>query len=415
MINGTPYINKKKIYTVNLNSVGLFLFCVYIFFSYIANDVLLPSSVGSYTLYLFLGYSFVYTVIVKKKVKLNITIGWLALFMAFSLLSMIYSPEKHVFSGTFYFLIVNTILVLFLSQYTITIETLKKIGWTYSISSAILVVLLIVTGNIIDSSASGRLGQELFGNANIFATIFMMSAIYGIWLLLYSEHTKRKQILLIICLAADYFAMFLSGGRKYIIVPLIFLYVLFFFKQDKYGRKHSIKYTAIIAVFIVLVWYLIMEVPMFYNTIGYRMEGFFALLEGNTTAADSSSVIRERMIEIGFEKWLHSPIYGYGFDSFKYYNQAFTGHFYYSHNNFVEMLFNTGIIGFVLYYWYYLYTMMKAWKAKKTVLMPIRALAVALIISTLAYEWGAINYTSIHMMILLCLVNIMLVECKKTE
>lgn len=420
MVSELPYNNKKSVCTITLNNIGLFLFYVYIFFSYIANDVLLPSSVGSSTLYLFLGYSLVYTIFIKKKIKLNITIGWMALFMLLSLLSMIYSPEKHVFSGTFYFLIVNIILVMFLSQYTITIETFKKIGWVYSISSAILVVLLIATGNIIDTSAEGRLGQELLGNANIFATILMVAAIYGIWLLFYCRNTLLRKVLLAICLIADYFAMFLSGGRKYIIIPLVFLYILLLFKQDKRGRKHIIKHTVIIAAFITLVWYLIMKVPMFYNTIGYRMEGFISLLKGNTTMADGSARIRERMIEIGIEKWLGSPIYGYGFDSFKYYNQSVTGRFYYSHNNFIEMLYNTGVVGFVLYYWYYLYTMIKAWNEQKKEMLPIRAFAIALILSMFVYEWGAINYTSTSMMVLLCLVNIVLDDynnklCGKTE
>ena len=105
---------------------------------------------------------------------------------------------------------------------------------------------------------------------------------------------------------------------------------------------------------------------------------------------------------------MNSPIYGYGFDSFKYYNQSVTGRFYYSHNNFIEMLYNTGIIGFILYYWYYLYTITKAWKARKTVLTSIRTFTFAFVLSMLVYEWGAINYTSTSMMVLLCLLNMVL-------
>ena len=43
--------------------------------------------------------------------------------------------------------------------------------------------------------------------------------------------------------------------------------------------------------------------------------------------AEASAESRGIMIAIGLKKWLDSPIWGYGFDSFKYYNLATTGGF----------------------------------------------------------------------------------------
>lgn len=392
---------------IDMNSIGIFLFCLYIFISYLANDVLLPSVINTYVLYAFLGYSVLY-VLVKKKLKINSTVKWLALFMAFSLLSMIYSPEKHIFSGTFYFLIVNFTLVLLLSQYAITKQTIEHIGWTYTISAFSLVLLLAITGNIFDTSATGRLGEDLLGNANILATMLMTSTLYTIWLLVYQNSKKATKLLLLFCLIAEYLGMFLSGGRKYIVVPLIFLYILLLFKQDKNGRKHIIKYTLIILAVVVIVWNLIMNVPVFYEIIGSRMESFFAFLNGDVSHADGSSKIRSQMIKMGLERWIQSPILGYGFDSFKYYNQSVTGHFYYSHNNFVEILYNTGIIGFVLYYWYYAKLCFTAWKGRNYISLSARAFSVAMILSMLCFEYGAINYTTTSTMIMLLLSSIML-------
>ena len=392
---------------MNMNTIGLFFFCIYIFISYLANDVLLPSVINTYALYVFLGYSVLY-VLIKKKLKINSTIKWLALFMIFSLLSMFYSPEKRIFSGTFYYLIVNFILIILLSQYAITKQIIERIGWIYTISAFSLVFFLVITGNIFDTSTTGRLGQELLGNANIFATMLMTSSIYTIWLLTYQNSKKASKLVLLLCLIAEYLGMFLSGGRKYIVVPLIFLYILLLFKQDKNGRKHIIKYTLIILAIMVIIWNLIMNVPVFYEIIGSRMESFFAFLSGDISHADGSSKIRSQMIEMGMQKWLSSPIWGYGFDSFKYYNQAITGHFYYSHNNFVELLYNTGIIGFILYYWYYAKLGFIAWQAKDSVSLNVRAFIVAMVVSMLCYEYGAINYTSTATMIMFNLSSIML-------
>ena len=50
-------------------SIGVALFCLYVFISSLANDMVLSSSIGSLTLYLFLGFSVFY--ILYKKNLLN--------------------------------------------------------------------------------------------------------------------------------------------------------------------------------------------------------------------------------------------------------------------------------------------------------------------------------------------------------
>ena len=398
---------QRDFFRFSMNEIGVFLFCIYIFASFLGNDVVFPSEIGTYSLFLFLGYS-IFFIAHKKILKITLIEKWTLLFMCFSLISMFYSPEKSILNGTYYFLIVNVILVLLLSQYDFTMKTIEKISWTYALSSATLIIMLIATGNIVDSSAIGHLGYELFGNANILATMLMISMLYTMWLLVYANNSLSRKCILFIVLVLGYYGMFLTGGRKYIVIQVVFLYILFLFKQDRAGRQHFIKYTFIIVAVAVSIYFLIMKIPMFYDIIGVRMEGLLAFVTGDVSSADSSSIIRGRMIQIGLDKWMQSPIWGYGFDSFKYYNQIVTGRFYYSHNNFVELLYNEGIIGFVLYYWYYIRVIMIAWKRKAVIPQKTRAFVISAVLSMLVYEYGAINYTSTSTMILLCLISIML-------
>ena len=405
---------QRDFFRFSMNEIGVFLFCIYIFASFLGNDVVFPSEIGTYSLFLFLGYS-IFFIAHKKILKITLIEKWTLLFMCFSLISMFYSPEKSILNGTYYFLIVNVILVLLLSQYDFTMKTIEKISWTYALSSATLIIMLIATGNIVDSSAIGHLGYELFGNANILATMLMISMLYTMWLLVYANNSLSRKCILFIVLVLGYYGMFLTGGRKYIVIPVVFLYILFLFKQDRAGRQHFIKYTFIIVAVAVSIYFLIMKIPMFYDIIGVRMEGLLAFVTGDVSSADSSSIIRGRMIQIGLDKWMQSPIWGYGFDSFKYYNQIVTGRFYYSHNNFVELLYNEGIIGFVLYYWYYIRVIMIAWKRKAVIPQKTRAFVISAVLSMLVYEYGAINYTSTSTMILLCLISIMLVINDNSE
>lgn len=397
----------------NMDNIGIMLFCIYIFMSYIANGVVIPTVLNTLSLYLFLVYSMLY-VFIKGKLKICSTTIWFALFTLLSLASMIYSPEKQIFGGTFYFLIVAIILLICLSQYKINQQMLEKILWAYTLSAPLMLLILMVTGKLTASADGGRLGEELFGNANIMATMMMLSALYAMWLFMYSKNGNIKNVILVVGILIDYYGMFLSGGRKYIVVPILFLYVLLLFKQDKKEKTHFIKSTIIVIEIMVCVYLLIMKVPMFYEIIGSRMESLFSFMEGDYQSADGSSKIRAQMIEIGLKRWTESPIWGYGFDSFKYYNRVTTGHFYYSHNNFVEMLYNTGLIGFVAYYWIYWKYFVVAYKSKNTISIAARAFVIAMVICMLVYEYGAINYTATGTIIMFYFAELMLRNNRKS-
>lgn len=374
-------------------SVGVALFCLYVFISSLANDMVLSRAFGSLTLYLFLGYSVLY-ILLNKKLKIDRMIKWRLVFIGFCVFTMLYSPEKgFLFNSEFYLLIVNLILILFLLQYDININDIKKISWANVLSAGVLIFILFARGNLTGFSTSNRFGEDLFGNSNILATLLMNSALYAIWLLVYSENKIIHKIALTLCLVVSYYGMFLSGGRKFIIIPAIFLYILLLFKKDSHGRKHLVKYTGVVIALVIAVYYLIMNVPAFYAVIGERMESLFSFIHTGHDISGKSAEIRATMIEIGFNRWLDSLIWGYGFDSFKHYNRLMTGNFYYSHNNYIELLYDLGIIGFAIYYWFYWNLFYVAWKGKNSYIPEIRAFVIGTVFSMLVFEYGAVNYT----------------------
>jgi O-antigen ligase len=149
----------------------------------------------------------------------------------------------------------------------------------------------------------------------------------------------------------------------------------------------------------VVLYLLIMKVPVFYEIAGVRFEGAFALF-GNSGEVDGSTRVRLQMIEAAWEGWLDSPLWGHGFDSFKYYNaRSVTGHLYYSHNNFVELLYNQGIIGFVAYYFMYGYILIKALKYKGRSLS--KGFALAVVVSLMPFEYFAVTYSATPIQIMI--------------
>lgn len=388
------------------------LLMIYLVTSYFAQDVLLPAAVNSIVLYVFLAFS-AFAVICQGKIKLYNILPWGLLFLAFSFVAMLYSPEFSILSGTYYSMIVNFILVFILSQMPWDSKRFDMIMKTFAWVSAALIIVLAMTGNLVDDSADGRLGTELFGNANTLAMMLMVGAIYAVWVVISSEKISTK-ITYFVLLAVIYIGMFLSGGRKFVVLPIIFLFVLLLNKADKKGRSHLIRNTVITAVAVVALYLLIMKVPMFYDIIGVRFEEFFAVFGIGEQEVDSSTRLRMQMIDAAWNGWLDSPIWGHGFDSFKYYNaRSVTGHMYYSHNNFVELLYNQGIIGFVTYYFMYGYVLVKALKRKGRSLS--KGFAIAVIVSLLAFEYFGVTYSSISIQIMLFFAYLKIMEATNEQ
>lgn len=386
-----------KLESLSVKRIGIFFFEMYVFSSYFANDTLLPSFVSSYTLYLFCGFSLLY-VLLNKKFRICDTALWMVLFLFFSFISMSFSSESSDASWTFNTLIINFVITLLLTQYNLDRDDMHSIGKAYMLSSALMILALIATGNISDSSSTGRLGEEIVGNANALSTGLMFGAVLAVWILIYHSNDTKDKIISTLCLVANYYGMFLSGGRKYIVVPIIFLYIMLIFKRDKVGRRHFIKHTVIVVAIVLAVMWLIMNVPIFYEILGSRFESLLSFMNGDVQSADASTVVRNKMIDGGMREWTATPIFGHGFDSFKVFNAELTGYKVYSHNNFVEMLYNGGIVGFILYYGFYAIILIKSLKNTKQMLPEARVFGVATVVSLLFYEVGAVTYISFHCM-----------------
>ena len=90
-----------------------------------------------------------------------------------------------------------------------------------------------------------------------------------------------------------------------------------------------------------------MEVDIFYNFIGYRME---SLISFNSSMQDNSMIERSLMRHYSWELFLEKPLLGHGAGTFRDYFVQISGKYLYSHNNHLEILSTLGIIGYVVFY-----------------------------------------------------------------
>lgn len=385
---------------------GRILFFLYGIMSFVAYSELLPQSMISIFLYAF---SFLGLACALLKLRLqNPYILWFLAYIVCSVPSMLINRTGN-WTSTAYVLVVIFVMTFAISQFTTDLKGIKWIAYAYALGADALYLILLFTDQLHEDS---RLGQTLMGNANTFAMIYMFAAILVIWLVL-NEKKWLLRIFLLATLVVCYYCLLLSGGRKFVIIPILFLYINLLFRKDKKGRNHILLYTAIIAFVVGLLYYLMMNIPELYESIGYRMEYLINAVLGKGDVGGSLE-IRDEMRQLAFVEGGQKPIFGHGFDSFKYLGLKELNFFAYSHCNWSELFYNQGAFGFIVYYFYYAYCavyLLRHGKDRPEIL----GLGLGIIISLVIFEYGCVTYYEYLPNILLCLVGICCTMVQKGE
>ena len=336
----------------------------------------------SLSLYAFVGVSAL-SILLRGRVVLT---GYVKMYMAFAFLALVSCLYSINLSGSFssiYSILVCFTVCFCATEVVQTEEHIKTVLAFFSIATFILVIVLVARGDIDlwgDWEYTGRFGNEVAGNSNTFATVYMFGASYSVYFIAYSKN-KTKKLLYIAAFVAQLLALIVSGGRKYILVTALVFWLIFLFKSDKHNRKHYFIGTVIgIGILILLSW-AFMNIPYLYYNIGHRFEAVF-----QENLQDVSVIRRGIMIQEGIQGWFEKPIFGHGADTFKYISVFGV----YSHNNYVELLFNVGIIGALLYYGYSFILTFQLFKSKNT--NNIKWILLMLCVAIFFYDYGAVSY-----------------------
>lgn len=381
----------KKIYSIAI--------VFYILMTLVANDLLIPSSLCKVSIILLIITTLLYITCINKlnliAKKYNF-FWWYLVFVVVSILAMLYSPDKSFLNDSSYLLYTTLIILFCFSTLIDSFEKVIVVMKSYQWGSALLFGILYYTNNLFTDE---RIGGSFTGNSNTFALFMMVAFFFTSWLFLYYEKNKYKKLIAGVIMIMDLITVFLSGARKSVIACMIYIVLLFLYKKDKKGRRHIIRNTILISLVLFYVWNLMINNPYLYEVVGNRMQSLINQLLGNEVMIKgSSSYLREEYRQAAIVGWLKSPIWGHGYDSFHFYNAVVNGHDVYSHNNFTEILYNLGIIGFIIYYFEYFKLLVLGFKSK---ISSVKAITIAGMIGIFLTEYGQVEYNSCIIMIFL--------------
>lgn len=391
----TNYTNqltqKRSVFSVSV--IPFLLLCGYFVVIMLQNVEGLPESLNSLFLYGFVGTAAL-CVLLSGKFSVSFHNIWYALFVIICLISCLYSAS---IQNSVYTVIEVVKLLLFAVMFTNTVNNEKRMRISLAVIAVTVLVFFLYLLQTDQLEVEERLGQSLIGNANAFASLFMVGTVCSVYFVYFSRNHLFK-VLSVAMFLAQMYALSLSGGRKFFLLPLLLLCAVLIVQTDKKGRKRIIRNAVIAVSLLLLTFWAIYNVEFLYESIGHRMEGLFNLFT-EKGKADYSTIERQKLIELGIDIWKESPLLGHGISTFAAISNTKT----YSHNNYVELLCGVGLIGMLFYYTFHVYLIMKLYNRKE--MGTERLYWAALILLLAVFDVGAVSYNMYPVHFLLLLAN----------
>ena len=298
------------------------------------------------------------TVLGKRNVKLNFFIYWAVIFYVFTVASSLWSlnPSKSIspiLTLSLIFVVGILMSLLFNSR-----EDLKSLLFINFIALFLCAIYILIA---VDPELIGetRIGLGTVGdmwNANDIGLKMCVGLGIALYFLYESDKVYKRLIYLAACIIFIAIAL-LTGSRTALFMVYGIVFLIIFIRSKGVNRVYAILF---LIVFSIGLFVLIMNYEPLYNVIGERVEDMINGLFGQGTD-DGSFNYRVRFIEYGLHWFGERPLFGYGAGNFSELSAAQFGEKFdtYSHNNFIEMLVNGGLVGFIIYYAVYFYVLFK--------------------------------------------------------
>lgn len=193
------------------------------------------------------------------------------------------------------------------------------------------------------------------------------------------------------------FAIVVFGGsrKNLLIIPLITM----FFAISTGSISRRIRNVMLVCAAIATAFYALMTM----DVLSQIRDTFFEMLSGLSTsqAVDQSTIERIYLIQTAKNVWENHIFLGVGWDNFRYYNTLKV----YAHNSYYELLSCLGMIGFCIYYSFYIKLIgrpvIRIFKGRKN---EMDVLTVGVMTGFLIQEYGAITLYGRERMIMLLII-----------
>lgn len=323
--------------SLTINKIVIFLFLIIYCGCYYQQYLLFISF-----LYLLLVCTFIYNLVMHKKIIYVRFVLTSIVFLLYSVFSALWANKFDLSYNASIQLAKSS---LFAMLFITLIDSKENFRWAlFSFSLAGVVYSMLYVQNVdIASLGADRIttnenSDSILPNVNTVGLFLSLSFVY----FFYSYFYRKKSYFLLIA-AVSFIIIFLLGARKSI-VSLAICILMMLYKLNSSAR---IKIILLSLLFISL---LFVYIPTEYLSFVSERLAQLNFFSNQINELDESDANRILLLKSGFFYGMDSPILGNGYYSFSQLLLKEYGFATYSHNNFIEIFVGGGIIGFTLYY-----------------------------------------------------------------
>ena len=333
--------------------VGFLILIYVVMYTYL---YIIDSMIANYFALTIFAGAYIDSILLKrKKIHINMPVLFYLLFLFLSMLSFFWTVSEEAYIDALprnlFFMIMTISIYNILFWYDVKKYLLWGIVVGGIINFAVYCNLLPFPLPVFEGQTrfSGTLGNSnemgVFISFSIFATTLLVN---------FFKNSRFSKVILFVYTPLSFYLLFQTGSRTSILFGYSFL-ILFFVSYVK--TKKGLLYLGTLSLVMLVGFNYLMQDDEFANQLRFvseRFEGARETIEGR--ASEGSTQQRLYFIKEGIKLWKDRPFLGYGNRSYSYLWGT------YAHNNYVEILVNTGVFGFVLFYLFYLFTIVSVSK-----------------------------------------------------
>ena len=283
-----------------------------------------------------------------KKLKISKGLIWYGAFVTLCLISLSYTINTINPDFVYARILIYLYLLILSLPFLYKRENIETVVKGFIIGG--LIGITVVLTNQYSIIGQKRLGGNIYGSYAEFGAVCSLTMTSFIFL---QKKIKIKNFLKIIIFAYILLAIMLSGARKALLISILIpLFLQMFDKRKKMHKKFMILF--VLSIFSILVVYISLNNEYLYKFVGKRIESGISSVLGEEKD-DASLYERNSFKKLAKQMFKEKPITGWGIHSFALKNYYNCGKLLYSHDGFLEILSCYGLIGFIFYYWIFVY------------------------------------------------------------
>lgn len=342
---------------------------------------------------------FLYGILKRRKLRFDFVNTSMLLFLIVVCASYLWAEyPSFVFSPKYSNILSDgpqmMLVSLAISQRVKSKEDVIRFYKIFLIAVAYMLVTIVARTPVWYYTSGKRIGTVTGLWVNSLAQIYAIVLAFLFYFLSTAPQRKKKYYLLFIVVLGLF--TLLTGSKNGILMFVAITLLTYFFHGNFTGKVKIIVLSAILGS---LILFLIFNVQMLYDIIGYRMDTFIDVLLTGDLSQDSSTNTRSELMGFAWKMFKERPLLGWGFANVAAY-VARQGYFIvtYAHSNYLELLADVGLAGTLIFYAPHIVTVCRLIKRvfmeRKKDMLSCMALALMLVI--LITDYASVNITTIY-------------------